>query len=109
MSTTLTRTRAGVGKDDEAEDAAGRPATARRAPWPHRAATALRRALTGGAALLWTALVVVPVYWLVVTSLRSGTDFTTASPLAPPATPPWRTTGPSWTATSRPICSTAPS
>jgi raffinose/stachyose/melibiose transport system permease protein len=86
VSTTLTRTRAGVGKDDEA-DAAGRPATARRAPWPHRAATALRRALTGGAALLWTALVVVPVYWLVVTSLRSGTDFTTASPLAPPGHP----------------------
>ncbi|MFD7602133.1 carbohydrate ABC transporter permease [Streptomyces mirabilis] len=86
MSTTLTRTRAGVGKDDGA-DAAGRPVTARRAPWPYRAATALRRVVTGGAALLWTALVVVPVYWLVVTSLRSGTDFTTASPLAPPGHP----------------------
>ncbi|MFF7472715.1 ABC transporter permease subunit [Streptomyces sp. NPDC008092] len=46
-----------------------------------------RRAVTGGAALVWTALVVVPVYWLVVTSLRGSTDFTTASPLAPPAHP----------------------
>ncbi|KUL64219.1 ABC transporter permease [Streptomyces sp. NRRL S-1521] len=46
-----------------------------------------RRALTGGAALVWTALVVVPVYWLVVTSLRSRTDFTTDSPLALPGHP----------------------
>ncbi|GKQ40778.1 carbohydrate ABC transporter permease [Streptomyces sp. A012304] len=47
----------------------------------------LRRTVTGGAALLWTALVVVPVYWLVVTSLRGRTDFTAESPLAPPGHP----------------------
>ncbi|MEU6200716.1 carbohydrate ABC transporter permease [Streptomyces sp. NPDC047061] len=51
------------------------------------AVTTARRTVTGGAALVWTALVVVPVYWLVVTSLRGSTDFTTASPLAPPAHP----------------------
>jgi raffinose/stachyose/melibiose transport system permease protein len=47
----------------------------------------LRRTVSGGAALLWTAVVVVPVYWLVVTSLRSRTEFTTAKPLAPPRHP----------------------
>ncbi|MFF5980624.1 carbohydrate ABC transporter permease [Streptomyces olindensis] len=51
------------------------------------AVTTLRRTVTGGATLAWTALVVVPVYWVVVTSLRGSTDFTTASPLAPPAHP----------------------
>ena len=48
---------------------------------------AVRRTFTGGAALAWTALVVVPVYWLVVTSLRGRTDFTTASPLSLPSHP----------------------
>jgi raffinose/stachyose/melibiose transport system permease protein len=56
-------------------------------PRRRRAATLPRRALTGVAAVGWTALVVVPVYWLVVTSLRSRTDFTTDSPLAPPGSP----------------------
>ncbi|MDQ0960713.1 raffinose/stachyose/melibiose transport system permease protein [Streptomyces sp. B4I13] len=51
------------------------------------AVTTLRRTVTGGATLAWTALVVVPVYWVVVTSLRGSADFTTASPLAPPAHP----------------------
>ncbi|MER6711347.1 MULTISPECIES: carbohydrate ABC transporter permease [unclassified Streptomyces] len=51
------------------------------------AVTTLRRTVTGGAALLWTALVVGPVYWLVVTSLRGRTDFTAESPLAPPGHP----------------------
>ncbi|MGW0838797.1 carbohydrate ABC transporter permease [Streptomyces sp. NPDC002787] len=51
------------------------------------AVATLRRTITGGAALLWTALVVVPVYWLVVTSLRGRTDFTAESPLAPPGHP----------------------
>ncbi|MFF6784948.1 ABC transporter permease subunit [Streptomyces sp. NPDC012510] len=51
------------------------------------AVTTLRRTVSGGATLAWTALVVVPVYWVVVTSLRGSADFTTASPLAPPAQP----------------------
>lgn len=47
----------------------------------------VRRAAAGGAALAWSALVVVPVYWVVVTSLRERADFTTADPLAPPGSP----------------------
>ncbi|WP_240802592.1 carbohydrate ABC transporter permease [Streptomyces sp. A0642] len=39
------------------------------------------------AAFGWTALAVVPVYWLVVTSLRTRADFTTDSPLALPDSP----------------------
>ncbi|MEV5843418.1 carbohydrate ABC transporter permease [Streptomyces sp. NPDC051985] len=47
----------------------------------------LRRTAAGGATLLWTALVVVPLYWVVVTSLRGQADFTTGDPLALPAHP----------------------
>jgi raffinose/stachyose/melibiose transport system permease protein len=43
--------------------------------------------LSAAAALVWTALAVVPVYWLVVTSLRTRADFTTGNPLAPPGHP----------------------
>ncbi|MEU4425562.1 carbohydrate ABC transporter permease [Actinoplanes sp. NPDC024001] len=46
-----------------------------------------RRAVTGGATLLWTAIVIVPLYWVVVTSLRDRADFLSTSPLAPPADP----------------------
>lgn len=54
---------------------------------PRRGAAVLRRALSATAALLWTALVLVPVYWVVVTSLRDRADFTGASPLVPPTEP----------------------
>ncbi|MEU9408872.1 carbohydrate ABC transporter permease [Streptomyces sp. NPDC048281] len=47
----------------------------------------LRRTAAGGATLLWTALVVVPLYWVVVTSLRGRADFTTGNPLALPGRP----------------------
>ncbi|MBK3570141.1 MULTISPECIES: carbohydrate ABC transporter permease [unclassified Streptomyces] len=84
MSTTVTKTRT--------------TATERRTVPSHRAVTPgpvrknpvpgfLRRTLTGGAALFWTAIVVVPIYWLVVTSLRSQSDFTSDSPLALPSHP----------------------
>ncbi|MFI9833814.1 carbohydrate ABC transporter permease [Streptomyces sp. NPDC051913] len=49
--------------------------------------TTLRRTATGGAGLLWTALVVVPLYWVLVTSLRGQADFTTGNPLALPGHP----------------------
>ncbi|WP_308408631.1 carbohydrate ABC transporter permease [Streptomyces sp. AC627_RSS907] len=81
MTTTMTKART-----------AHRPQHAPRRPAPaaarrRRARTPLRRALSGAAALVWTALVVVPVYWLVVTSLRDRTDFTTDSPLSLPGDP----------------------
>lgn len=82
MSTTVTKERTGPGQQRAVPPRT--PAGARRRPW---ISGAPRRALTGGAALVWTALVVVPVYWLVVTSLRSRTDFTTDSPLALPGRP----------------------
>ncbi|MCT9006047.1 carbohydrate ABC transporter permease [Streptomyces rhizosphaerihabitans] len=88
MSTTVTKVhdpRTGTGRDR----ATGRPAAPSR-PGPARRRTAVarvRRALTGGATLLWAAIVVVPVYWLVVTSLRSRADFTADSPLALPGHP----------------------
>ncbi|THA75706.1 carbohydrate ABC transporter permease [Streptomyces sp. A0642] len=47
----------------------------------------MRRTLSALAAFGWTALAVVPVYWLVVTSLRTRADFTTDSPLALPDSP----------------------
>ncbi|MFD3926576.1 carbohydrate ABC transporter permease [Streptomyces sp. NPDC058614] len=81
MSTTMTKTRAAT---------AGRvdvPAPGPVTPGPNPVAGFVRRALTGGATLIWTAIVVVPVYWLVVTSLRSRADFTTDSPLALPGHP----------------------
>lgn len=59
------------------------PSPVRRNPVPRF----LRRTLTSGAALFWTAIVVVPIYWLVVTSLRSQSDFTSDSPLALPSHP----------------------
>ena len=43
---------------------------------------ALRRAVTTVATLFWTAIVVVPVYWVVVTSLRRQGDFVTTPPLS---------------------------
>ncbi|MEV0122128.1 carbohydrate ABC transporter permease [Streptomyces sp. NPDC050703] len=82
MSTAVTRERTGPGRQRAVRPES--PAGARRG---QRISGAPRRALTGGAALVWTALVVVPVYWLVVTSLRSRTDFTTDNPLAPPGHP----------------------
>jgi raffinose/stachyose/melibiose transport system permease protein len=90
VSTTVTKVhdtdpRTGTGRNR----ADRRPAPASR-PGPARRRTAfgsLRRALTGGATLLWAAIVVVPVYWLVVTSLRSRTDFTADNPLALPGHP----------------------
>jgi raffinose/stachyose/melibiose transport system permease protein len=52
-------------------------------------ASAARRAITACSTLLWTAVVLVPIYWVLVTSLRSRADFVSASPLAPPRTWTW--------------------
>lgn len=52
-----------------------------------RAGRALRRTAAAGAALLWTAVVLVPVYWLVVTSLRARGQYVTAGPLTVPRHP----------------------
>ena len=83
MSTTVTKTRTATGRETVPTHRAVPPRTVRRNPVPG----ILRRTLTSGATLFWTAIVVVPVYWLVVTSLRSQSDFTSDSPLALPSHP----------------------
>ncbi|WP_210587008.1 carbohydrate ABC transporter permease [Streptomyces sp. GESEQ-35] len=83
MSTTVTKVRAVTGQSDVPAPGAVAPRPVR----PKSVARILRRVLTGSATLLWAAIVVVPVYWLVVTSLRSRADFTTDSPLALPGHP----------------------
>ena len=80
MSTTVTKSRP-VASERPVPPTPPRPV--RRNPVPGF----LRRTLTSGAALFWTAIVVVPIYWLVVTSLRSQSDFTSDSPLALPSHP----------------------
>ncbi|WP_405847547.1 carbohydrate ABC transporter permease [Streptomyces sp. NBC_01518] len=80
MSTTVTKSRP-VATERPVPPTPPRPV--RRNPVPGL----LRRTLTSGAALFWTAVVVVPIYWLVVTSLRSQSDFTSDSPLALPSHP----------------------
>lgn len=83
MSTTVTKARTTTGRETVPTHRAGPPRPVRRNPVPG----ILRRTFTGGATLLWTAIVVVPIYWLVVTSLRSHSDFTSDSPLALPSHP----------------------
>ncbi|WP_427924698.1 carbohydrate ABC transporter permease [Streptomyces sp. cg40] len=84
MSTTVTKTRtADTERWTVPNHRAATPRPVRKNPVPG----ILRRALTSGAALFWTAIVVVPIYWLVVTSLRSKADFTSDSPLALPSHP----------------------
>ncbi|MFI6463226.1 carbohydrate ABC transporter permease [Streptomyces sp. NPDC050528] len=80
MSTTVTKSRP-IATERPVPPTPARPV--RRNPVPGF----LRRTLTSGAALFWTAIVVVPIYWLVVTSLRSQSDFTSDSPLALPSHP----------------------
>ncbi|MFD4558483.1 carbohydrate ABC transporter permease [Streptomyces sp. NPDC058469] len=84
MSTTVTKTRTpATGRQGVPTHRAVTPKPVRRNPAPG----ILRRTLTSGATLFWTAIVVVPIYWLVVTSLRSQSDFTSDSPLALPSHP----------------------
>ncbi|MFI6542058.1 carbohydrate ABC transporter permease [Streptomyces prunicolor] len=83
MSTTVTKTRTTTGRETVPTHRAVPPRPVRRNPVPG----ILRRTITSGATLFWTALVVVPIYWLVVTSLRSQSDFTSDSPLALPSHP----------------------
>lgn len=61
-------------------------------PAPHRAPARRRRhtranplAALGG--LVWLVIVVIPLYWVVITSLRSQAGFFDAGPLTPPSSP----------------------
>ncbi|NGO40711.1 carbohydrate ABC transporter permease [Streptomyces ureilyticus] len=51
-------------------------------------ATARRRNWLGGlAGWLWLAVVVVPLYWILITSLKARSDYYASNPLAPPTDP----------------------
>jgi raffinose/stachyose/melibiose transport system permease protein len=53
-----------------------------------RAGGGWRRNWLGGAAgWLWLVIVVVPIYWIVITSLKSRTTYYAENPLAPPTDP----------------------
>lgn len=52
-----------------------------------RLVDAARRIVTGASTLLWLAIVVIPIYWMVVTSLRTSDEFFSANPLSPPKQP----------------------
>jgi raffinose/stachyose/melibiose transport system permease protein len=67
------------------------PAPATRAPSTlnrRRAGTAQRRNYLGGlAGWLWLGVVLVPIYWIVITSLRAQETYFSSNPLAPPTEP----------------------
>ncbi|WP_214102872.1 carbohydrate ABC transporter permease [Acrocarpospora catenulata] len=75
MATTLTR--------EQAEAGGGRRRAARRAGvvgghrnWP-----------AGLAGWLWLAIVIIPIYWIVITSFKEQSGYYASNPLAPPAEP----------------------
>jgi raffinose/stachyose/melibiose transport system permease protein len=73
MTTTL-RT-----ETEPAREAAGRPKTAR------RARNLLHLNWCGGlAAWLWLAVVIIPIYWIVITSLKTQETYFSENPLKPP-------------------------
>ncbi|MBG0560792.1 carbohydrate ABC transporter permease [Actinoplanes aureus] len=65
---------------------AAAPVTRHRPSRPPRRSSAhsFYRTMTGSAALLWAAIVAVPLYWVMITSLRERADFLTSSPLSLP-------------------------
>ncbi|NRQ39323.1 carbohydrate ABC transporter permease [Nonomuraea sp. NN258] len=56
--------------------AGGRRAAAERRNWP-----------AGLAGWLWLAIVIVPIYWIVITSFKTQSTYYVTNPLAPPAEP----------------------
>jgi raffinose/stachyose/melibiose transport system permease protein len=61
-----------------------------------RVAGVVRQVAVGASSLFWTALVIVPLYWIVITSLRDQADFFTTSPLMPPSDPTLENYGVVW-------------
>ncbi len=55
---------------------------------PHRAAGAQRRNWLGGlAGWLWLAVVVIPIYWMLITSVKAQSGYYSSNPLVPPSDP----------------------
>jgi raffinose/stachyose/melibiose transport system permease protein len=52
-----------------------------------RSVSGHRNWLGGAAGWLWLAIVIVPIYWIFVTSFKAQSDYFAANPLAPPTAP----------------------
>ena len=69
----------------------GAIAAAARPPHPaprRRTATSLRPNYAGGlAGWIWLAIIIVPIYWIVITSFKSQSGYYGSNPLAPPTDP----------------------
>jgi raffinose/stachyose/melibiose transport system permease protein len=64
------------------------PGATVRAPMRHPRRNFGRANWLGGAASwLWLAVVIVPIYWILITSFKKQSDYFTANPFAPPANP----------------------
>jgi raffinose/stachyose/melibiose transport system permease protein len=65
-----------------------RPATVHRPPQRRTGQIARRRNWLGGiAGWLWLAVVVIPLYWILITSLKAQSGYYTTNPLVPPGDP----------------------
>lgn len=56
-------------------------------PGPRRARGERPNVLGGISGLLWLAVVIVPIYWIVITSFKSQSNYYATNPLVPPAEP----------------------
>src|SRR4051794_10695940 len=66
----------------------GRAAELRAGKGPQRRRNLARFNWLGGAAgWLWLLIVIVPIYWIVITSLKAQADYFSTNPLAPPTQP----------------------
>jgi raffinose/stachyose/melibiose transport system permease protein len=65
----------------------GQAAPARAGQRRRRSIAGRRNWLGGAAGWLWLAIVLVPIYWIVVTSFKAQGDYFSANPLAPPTQP----------------------
>lgn len=64
------------------------PAAEPEAPSPRRRFNPAHWNFAGGlAGWLWLAIVIVPIYWIVITSLKLQSDYYATNPLAPPTSP----------------------
>ncbi|WP_433496374.1 carbohydrate ABC transporter permease [Sphaerimonospora sp. CA-214678] len=61
--------------------------TAQPAPGPHRARGELPNWPGGLAGWLWLAVVIVPIYWIVITSFKSQGNYYATNPMVPPTEP----------------------
>jgi raffinose/stachyose/melibiose transport system permease protein len=67
--------------------AAGEPAGAQKRRRPRGRGARRPNWLGGAAGWLWLLIVIVPIYWIVITSFKTQSNYFTMNPLAPPTEP----------------------